>query len=147
MLGVVVMFVTGIAVWKVMIVRAAIAEGAKFAPPPSAVTTVKAEPQTWQPTIEAVGTLNAVNGVVVSTDLPGIVSEIAFESGQPVKKGDLLIQLDSRQEEAQAAAIQARLDLGPSNRGATHSVTDSTKTSIVPPQASPTSQAISSVMP
>lgn len=114
MLVLVVLFIAGIAYWKVMIVRAAIAEGAKFAPPPSAVTTVVAEPQTWEPTIAAVGTLNAVNGVTVSTDLAGIVSEIAFESGQQIKKGDVLVQLDSRQEEAQLSATKARLALAQS---------------------------------
>ena len=111
MLILVVLFIAGIAFWKYIIVNKAIAEGAKFAPPPSAVTTVVAEPQTWQPTIAAIGTLNAVNGVMVSTDLAGIVSEIAFESGQQVKKGDILVQLDSRQEAAQLDAAKARLDL------------------------------------
>jgi membrane fusion protein (multidrug efflux system) len=72
---------------------------------------VVAVPQTWEPTIGAVGTLNAVNGVMVSTDLAGVVSEIAFESGQQIKKGEVLVQLDSRQEEAQLQSANARLDL------------------------------------
>jgi membrane fusion protein (multidrug efflux system) len=80
-------------------------------PPPAAVTTLIAKPQTWQPVLSAVGSLKAVNGVLVSTDLAGIVSEIAFESGKPVKKGALLVRLDTTQEEAQLAAAQARLDL------------------------------------
>ena len=84
---------------------------AKMAPPPPAVTTLVAKGQTWQPVLSAVGSLKAVNGVQISTDLAGIVSEIAFESGKPVKKGDLLIKLDPQQEEAQARAAQARLDL------------------------------------
>ncbi|MDD5351083.1 MAG: efflux RND transporter periplasmic adaptor subunit [Chthoniobacteraceae bacterium] len=79
--------------------------------PPAAVSTLVAKPQTWQPVLSAVGSLKAVNGVLVSTDLAGIVSEIAFESGKPVKKGDLLLRLDTKQEEAQLAAAQARLDL------------------------------------
>lgn len=84
---------------------------ARMAPPPPAVTTLVAKGQTWQPVLSAVGSLKAIQGVQVSTDLAGIVSEIAFESGKPVKKGDLLIKLDSQQEEAQLRAAQARLDL------------------------------------
>jgi len=84
---------------------------AKMAPPPPAVTTLVVKGQTWQPVLSAVGSLKAINGVQISTDLAGIVSEIAFESGKPVRKGDLLIKLDTQQEEAQLRAAQARLDL------------------------------------
>ncbi len=84
---------------------------ARMTPPPAAVTTLIAKPQHWQPVLSAVGSLKAVNGVLVSTDLAGIVSEIAFESGKPVQKGNLLVRLDTKQEEAQLAAAQARLDL------------------------------------
>jgi membrane fusion protein (multidrug efflux system) len=102
--------ITGIAFWKITKVRAAIAEHAHFAMPPSAVTTVVVKGQTWQPVLSAVGSLKAVNGVTVSTDLAGIVSEINFESGAAVKKGDLLIKLDTQQEEAQLHATEAKLE-------------------------------------
>jgi membrane fusion protein (multidrug efflux system) len=46
----------------------------------------------------------------VSTDLAGIVSEISFESGAAVKKGALLIKLDTQQEEAQLHAAEAKLE-------------------------------------
>jgi membrane fusion protein (multidrug efflux system) len=61
--------------------------------------------------LSAVGSLRAVNGVTVSTDMAGIVSEIAFESGAPVKKGDLLVKLDTQQEEAQVRSAEAKLGL------------------------------------
>jgi len=108
MLTVVSVFVVGIGFFKYTRVRAAIAEHSKFAPPPSAVTTVVVKGQTWQPVLSAVGSLKAVNGVTVSTDLAGIVSEINFESGAAVKKGDLLIKLDTQQEEAQLHAAEAK---------------------------------------
>ncbi len=98
MLVVVFLCIAGIAFWKVSMVRAAIAAHSKFAMPPSAVTTVVVKGQTWQPVLSAVGSLKAVNGVTVSTDLAGIVSEIHFESGAAVMKGDLLIKLDTQQE-------------------------------------------------
>ena len=44
-------------------------------------------------------------------DLPGTVDRIAFESGGSVKEGDLLVQLDTRQEQAQLTAIEAERDL------------------------------------
>jgi membrane fusion protein (multidrug efflux system) len=111
MLALVVVFIAAIAVWKVITIKAAIAQGAAFAPPPAAVTTAIARTQKWQPVLGAIGSLRAVNGVTVSTDLPGIVSEVAFESGAEVKKGDLLLKLDTRQEAAQLRSVEARRDL------------------------------------
>ena len=84
---------------------------AAMVPPPAAVTTVVVEPRTWQPVLRRTGWLKANNGVQVSTDLAGIVSEIAFESGKPVKKGALLIKLDTTQEQAQLQNAEARLEL------------------------------------
>lgn len=95
---------------KFMQVKAMIANAGKFAPPPAAVTTVVAKTQTWQPVLSYVGALKAVNGVVVSTDLAGIVSEIHFESGAMAKSGDLLVKLDTRQEDAQLVQAQSKAD-------------------------------------
>src|SRR5262249_32356607 len=81
-----------------------------FEPPPTAVTTEVAKRTDWQPTMDSVGSLAAVNGVTVSTDLAGIVSEIAFESGSRVRAGDLLVHLDTKQEEAQLRQAQAQRD-------------------------------------
>jgi membrane fusion protein (multidrug efflux system) len=81
-----------------------------FAPPPTAVTTEIARKTDWQPTLESVGNLVAVNGVTVSTDLAGIVADIAFESGSKVHAGDLLVHLDTKQEEAQLHQAQAQRD-------------------------------------
>lgn len=82
-----------------------------FAPPPTAVTTEVAKRSRWQPTLESVGTVTAVNGVTVSTDLAGIVREIAFESGNKVRAGDLLVRLDTTQEEAQLHQAESDRDL------------------------------------
>jgi membrane fusion protein (multidrug efflux system) len=115
MLGVVLVVIAGIAFWKVTQVRAAIEMSKQFAPPPAAVTTTLVKTTRWQPTLTAVGTLKAVNGVTVSTDLPGIVASIEFQSGALVEKGALLIQLDRQQEEAQLRAAEARRDLAKAN--------------------------------
>ncbi len=115
MLALVVVAVAIIVGLKILNVRKGMAMGAKFAPPPTAVTTVKVKAQTWQPVLSAVGSLKAVHGVTVSTDLAGIVSQIAFESGTAVKKGDLLVKLDTQQEDAQLRSAEARLTLAKSD--------------------------------
>ena len=53
----------------------------------------------------------AVQGVTVSADLPGIVDRITFDSGQSVRAGEVLVELDTRQERAQLAAAEAQRDL------------------------------------
>ena len=70
---------------------------------------VKAED--WAPTLSAVGSISAVQGAVVSTELGGVVSQIAFENGTTAKKGDLLVQLDASAEEAQLHSAEADVEL------------------------------------
>ncbi len=86
------------------------AKSGAFEPPPTAVTTDVAKQSEWQPTLESVGTVTAVNGVTVSTDLAGIVRQIAFESGCKMHAGDLLVRLDTVQEEAQLHQAEAQRD-------------------------------------
>jgi membrane fusion protein, multidrug efflux system len=84
---------------------------AAMQPPPEAVTTIVAARDEWPTTLDAIGTIAAVQGVVVSADLPGIVEKVAFESGKPVQEGDVLVRLDTRQEQAQLTAAEADLEL------------------------------------
>jgi membrane fusion protein (multidrug efflux system) len=88
-----------------------LAKSGAFEPPPTAVTTDLAKQSEWQPTLESVGSITAVNGVTVSTDLAGIVHQIAFESGNKVRAGDLLVRLDTTQEEAQLHQAESQRDL------------------------------------
>jgi membrane fusion protein (multidrug efflux system) len=92
-------------------IQAAIAQGASYQPPPEAVTTLVAEHEPWQDSVGSIGTLEAVHGVTVSADLPGIVEKITFDSGEPVREGDPLVLLDTRQERAQLKAAEARREL------------------------------------
>ncbi len=91
--------------------QAAGAQAAAFQPPPEAVTTVVAKQVTWPVTLNAIGTVAAVQGVTVSADLPGIVSRITFDSGKPVREGEVLVELDTKQEQAQLAAVEAQREL------------------------------------
>jgi membrane fusion protein (multidrug efflux system) len=88
---------------------------AAMQPPPEAVTTIVAARQEWPSTLDAIGTVAPVQGVTVSADLPGIVQRIGFDSGRAVKQGDVLVQLDTRQEVAQLAAAEAQLQLAKLN--------------------------------
>ena len=111
MLATVAVVIAGLGTFKYQQVQAAIAQYASYQPPPEAVTTVVAREVPWDTTSSAIGTVTAVHGVTVSADLPGIVERIAFDSGRAVREGEVLVKLDTRQEEAQLAAEVARRDL------------------------------------
>ena len=111
MLAVVAVALTVLGTVKYQQVQAAIAQGAAYRPPPEAVTTLVARQEQWGDTLSAIGTATAVNGVTVAADLPGIVERIAFDSGRTVRRGDVLVKLDTRQEEAQLKAARAQRDL------------------------------------
>ncbi len=117
MLGTVFVIVLIIGFFKFRQIQAGMAMGAKFAPPPSAVSTFLVDQQEWQPTLSAIGTANAVQGVMVSSDLPGIVRDITFQSGTSVEKGQELAKLDTTQEVAQLNAAKSRQDLAKVNLG------------------------------
>jgi membrane fusion protein (multidrug efflux system) len=108
MLTVTLLFVAGLGFVKFKQIQTAIAQGAAFQPPPEAVTTIVAGQERWPSTLNAIGTMAAVRGVTVSADLAGIVEEILFESGDSVREGQVLVVLDTRQEQAQMAAAEAQ---------------------------------------
>ena len=111
MLAAVAVFVTTVGFVKYKQIQTAVAQASSFQPPPEAVTTVVASQERWPATLGAIGTVEAVHGVTVSADLPGIVETISFDSGRMVREGEVLVQLDTRQEEAQLAAAEAQRDL------------------------------------
>ena len=111
MLGVIAVVVLGLGFVKFRQIQAAVAQASSFQPPPSAVTTIVAQRDTWPSTLDVIGTAEAVQGVTVSADLPGIVDKINFDSGKPVRAGDVLVELDTKEEHAQLAATEADRDL------------------------------------
>ena len=100
---------------KTMQIRTLIAFGASFTPPPETVASMPAEEANWPNLIPAVGSVSAVQGVIVSPEIAGKVVEIDFESGATVNKGDLLVKLDSASEQAQLRAAQAQVELSKLN--------------------------------
>jgi membrane fusion protein (multidrug efflux system) len=76
-----------------------ITRGEQYVPPPETVTAAVVKPATWPSVLTAVGSLEAVQGVMVTAELTGKVVKIAFEPGSRVKAGDLLVQQDTTSEE------------------------------------------------
>src|SRR5256714_9676097 len=68
--------------------------------PATTVTSAVVKEEDWAPRLSAVGSISAVQGAVLSTDLAGTVAEVKFESGAVAKKGDVLVKLIASQEEA-----------------------------------------------
>ena len=84
-------------------------------PPPESVGSGAATKQSWQGQLSAVGTIAPVKGVALSNDSPGVVSKISFESGDMVKQGQVLVELDTSVERAQLASAIVRRDLATVN--------------------------------
>lgn len=80
-------------------------------PPPEAVGTATAQSETWETVVSAVGSISGLRNVSVSNELPGTVTKIHFESGQIVREGQPLVELDAHVERAQLASAEARRDL------------------------------------
>lgn len=83
-------------------------------PAPQTVTATKVGSQDWQPTLAAVGSVVPVRGVDVTTEIAGLVRDIHFKSGQDVKKGDVLVELNADSDKAQLAALEAAAELAAS---------------------------------
>ena len=115
MLAVMLAIVGGLGFVKFKQVEAAIEQGKNFKIPPTAVTTVVAKKEVWPSSFSVIGTAAAIQGVTVSADLPGTIDKIHFESGQWVKEGEILVELDTRQERAQLASLEAQRDLAKVN--------------------------------
>jgi len=79
--------------------------------PPMTVTSAEVKQENWAPLLSAVGSISPVQGAMISSELVGVVAEVGFESGATVKKGDLLVRLDTSVEEAQLRSADADTEL------------------------------------
>jgi membrane fusion protein (multidrug efflux system) len=79
--------------------------------PPQTVSTAKAVTSAWQPNIEAIGSLRAVNGADLSLEVSGVVDSISFNSGDDVDQGALLLKLRSDDDAAKLESLQATAEL------------------------------------
>ena len=79
--------------------------------PPAAVTVAAVQSETWRQTLFAVGTIAAEQGIEVTAPLPGTVVDITFESGEQVKRGDVLVKMDIGVDMAQLDGLIAAVEL------------------------------------
>ncbi|MCL2777248.1 MAG: efflux RND transporter periplasmic adaptor subunit [Polyangiaceae bacterium] len=100
------------------------AKAAAAGPPPESVATALSESHDWEGTLSAIGSVAAAKGVAVSNDAAGIVTRIHFESGEKVKAGDVLVELDTSVERAQLEAMHARAELAETNERRTRSLVE-----------------------
>jgi len=110
MLGVVLVLLAALGFVKFRQIESAV-QASAFQPPPEAVTSVVVQRGQWPVSMTSIGTMEAVHGVMVSADLPGTVARINFDSGKAVREGDILVELDTRQERAQLASLEAQSEL------------------------------------
>lgn len=110
-----IVLIGGLAGIKGLQIKRMIAHGDNFVPPSEVVTTAKAKNDSWESLLTAVASLEAVQGVVVTSELTGKVVHITFEPGTMVKAGDLLVQQDTSVESAQLRAAEAEVALAKIN--------------------------------
>ena len=87
----------------------------QFSNPAESVATMVATPTVWHHTLDAVGSLRAVRGANLATDVDGIVAEIDFTSGQEVRQGDVLLRLRTEDDAGRLKQLQSALSLAQSN--------------------------------
>ncbi|MEN6587192.1 MAG: efflux RND transporter periplasmic adaptor subunit [Sulfuricella sp.] len=109
MLGGVFLLVVALAFGKYLRIMQAIAASPKPAPP--TVSAVAVQAFEWQPHFSAVGTLIPVRGVDVTNEIAGLVRNVAFASGQEVKAGALLVELNADADIARLHTLEAAADL------------------------------------
>jgi membrane fusion protein (multidrug efflux system) len=109
MIGGVLLLIAVIVGIKVLLVMRMIHSMPK--PAPITVSTTTAREQPWQPALNAVGTLRAVNGADLAMDAAGLVTAVKLKSGQDVQRGQLLLQLRDDDATAQLQQLQAAAQL------------------------------------
>lgn len=96
---------------KALQIRALIKAGANFSVPPETISATEVKSENWESLIPAVGSVSAVQGVLLRAELAGTVREIAFDSGATAAKDQVLVRLDTKWEEAQLRAADAAAEL------------------------------------
>lgn len=115
LVSILIVLVVVIAGIKMLQIRALSRSGQSNGPPPIAVATQLVQTVEWIDEVEATGTVVPIQGTLLSTQLPGTVQSINFESGQDVAVGNILLRLDCRQERAELASANANSELAQIN--------------------------------
>lgn len=84
--------------------------------PAVTVASTKAEAMIWDDRLESVGSLVAVNGADLTAEVDGVVTAIYFDSGDTVKRGELLLSMASASEQGELKRLEAQAELTELNR-------------------------------
>jgi len=74
---------------------------------PAAITAAEVSEDRWSRETTAVGTFRAVNGAELTTEAGGIVTQIHFNNGDEVEKGQRLVSLDIEADEAELERLES----------------------------------------
>jgi membrane fusion protein, multidrug efflux system len=107
----VVVLVVVIAGIKTITIMRMIAQAKANGAPAQTVTTTLAGYSDWQPEITAVGSVRAVHGVDITTEVTGLVRSLEFHSGEDAKRGQVLVRLNADADIATRHALEAAADL------------------------------------
>ena len=109
MLGCIVLLIAGLAFGKYLQIKQLIASAPKAGA--QTISAAKAEALEWQPQLSSVGTVSAFRGVDIGSEITGLVRQVHFKSGQNVKRGAVLIELNADADLAQLRALEAGAEL------------------------------------
>jgi membrane fusion protein (multidrug efflux system) len=107
----VVVLVVVIAGIKTVTIMHMIAQAKANGAPAQTVTTTLAAYSDWQPQITAVGSVRAVHGVDITTEVTGLVRSLEFHSGEDARRGQVLVRLNADADIATQHALEAAADL------------------------------------
>ena len=83
------------------------AGGGGFTMPPTPVEIAEAKVQKVMDTFDAVGTIEAIEGVTIVSEIDAMVISLPFAEGSVIKSGELIAQLDDAQLSAEVARNEA----------------------------------------
>ncbi len=101
----------GIKGWQITTIVAFAEDAERRGPPPDAVAATTLSEEAWEDRLETVGTLSARQRVALTSEVAGEVVRIAFDSGDVVERGDVLVVLDSATDRADLRSAEATAEL------------------------------------
>lgn len=110
-LSALVLLVAALAGTKLLQFKTMMASAEAHSAPAQAVTAAPARAETWEPRLTAVGSLVAVQGITVTAEMAGKITDIAFTAGAQVKAGQMLVRQDMAAEESQLRGAEASAEL------------------------------------
>ncbi|VAW80182.1 Probable Co/Zn/Cd efflux system membrane fusion protein [hydrothermal vent metagenome] len=79
--------------------------------PPAVIAAAEVEVDRWQPYLNAIGSVTAIQGISVTTEIAGQVAEIFAKSGQRVEVGEVLLRLNDSVDQADLKGLKSQRTL------------------------------------